>query len=133
RYGDRVVLDGSSSCRANAGLHLFGEASEMVVAGHDLDPGIGHSHQRAGQVIIGEPDGLEHGASRRSPRPVDKVTASGFRLARHVVSLSKGSPRQRLFSKAILIASAPVSPAARYAGDPLAQELEILCDFKAIQ
>src|SRR5256885_1610660 len=77
-----VVLGGGSARLANAGLHFFGETPEMVVAGHDLDPGVGHSYERAGQVVIGEPDGLEHGASRRSARPVYKVTASAFRLAR---------------------------------------------------
>src|SRR5713226_4645158 len=44
-----------------------------------------------------------------------------------------GSRRPRLFPEAILIAFAPFSPEASYAGNPPTHELEILFDFKALQ
>ena len=38
----------------------------MIIAGTDLDPCTRHTHNWFTQILIGEPDGFEHGARRRS-------------------------------------------------------------------
>ena len=42
--GDRVVLDGRAPAGANAGFDLLGQSSQVVIAGHHLDPGVGDAH-----------------------------------------------------------------------------------------
>ena len=52
----------------------------MKVAGHGFDPSVGHSDDRAAQVLVGESDGFEHGAGRRLVAPVRDATTAMFEV-----------------------------------------------------
>ena len=60
--GDGVELHGSAAGRADALLHLHGELAQVVIAGHGLDPGVGDADDGLGEILVGEADGLQHGA-----------------------------------------------------------------------
>ena len=60
--GDGIELHGSAAGRAYALLHLDGQLPQVVIAGHGLDPGIGHADDGLGEVLVGEADGFQHGA-----------------------------------------------------------------------
>src|SRR5438132_12076125 len=64
--GDGVEFHGSAAGGANAFFHFGGEPSQMKVARHGFDPGVGHADQRLAQVGVGEANSFEHGA-RRGP------------------------------------------------------------------
>ena len=61
--GDGVELHGGAASGANALFHLHGELAEVVVAWHGFNPGVGDTDDGLGEIFVGEPDGLQHGAS----------------------------------------------------------------------
>ena len=68
--GDRVELQRSSTGGTNAFLHMLREFTEVIVAGTDFDPGIGHADERSREVIILEAGGAKHGACTHAVRAV---------------------------------------------------------------
>jgi hypothetical protein len=60
RDGDRVELERRASGRPDAALDVLGERPLVEVARHRLDPARGNADQRAGEVVVGEADRLEH-------------------------------------------------------------------------
>ena len=64
--GDGVELHRRAAGRADAFLHLDRQLAQVVVAGHGLDPGIGDADDRLRQILVGEADGLQHGARGRA-------------------------------------------------------------------
>src|SRR6185436_7470539 len=81
--GDAVELDGRAAGGPDPLLHLLGQGAMVPVAGRDLDPAMGHTHERLGQIGVGEADGLEIGARGRAVGTVDEGTALGARVGRH--------------------------------------------------
>ena len=59
--GDGVELDGSAAGGADAGFDAFGELAQMKIAGSDFGPGVGDGDERAGEIVVGEARGFEHG------------------------------------------------------------------------
>ena len=59
---DRVELHRGPAGRPDPGLDVLGQATLVVVARHRLDPVRRHPDERLGEVLVGEPDRLEHGA-----------------------------------------------------------------------
>ncbi len=73
---DSVELQRSSTGGANAFLHMLREFTEVIVAGTDLDPGIGHANQRFLEVFIAKSRGAKHRARTRAVCAVSQsVTA----------------------------------------------------------
>jgi hypothetical protein len=64
-----VELHRRAAGLANALLHVFGQAAQVVIAGADLDPRVRHAHDRLLQRVVVEADGLEHRASAGAMRP----------------------------------------------------------------
>jgi hypothetical protein len=59
---------------------VFCQFAQMVVAGSDFDPGVGHADQRSLEIVIFEAAGAQHGARSSAIRPVDEGMASRFEL-----------------------------------------------------
>ena len=62
RDRDRVELHRRAAGRADAGLDVLGEAAQVEVAGHRLDPGVGDADRRPLERVVVEPDALHVGA-----------------------------------------------------------------------
>src|SRR5271170_5828782 len=61
----------------------------MRRARHDFDPGMRDADQRLGEVLIGEPDRLEHGARGRPRGSIDQHTGIGAQfIVSHLEKLS---------------------------------------------
>ncbi len=78
RNGDRVELQGRAARGADAVFHFGSQPPQVEVARADLDPGVGHAHQRAAQVVVGETHRLEHGPRGRAARAVGDGAAISF-------------------------------------------------------
>ena len=64
---------GCPPAAADALLDVLGEAALVVVAWHRLDPGRRHSDEWFGEIVIGEPDRLEHRSGTGSVRAVKRA------------------------------------------------------------
>src|SRR5499427_8235485 len=73
--GDRVDLDGSAPGGSDALHHILGELPVVPVAGHGPDPAVGDTDLRAGEVLVGEADGLHHGAGGRAVGTLEENAA----------------------------------------------------------
>src|SRR5690606_28521784 len=73
--GDGVELEGGSAGGSDALFDRGGEASEVEVAGADLDPGVGDADEWLREVIVGEAGGAEHGARGGAVRTVEQRVA----------------------------------------------------------
>src|SRR5207253_7420524 len=98
RDRDRVVLDRGSAGRADTGLYLLREAAQVIIARHNLDPGVRNADQRASEIVIGKSHRLQHRAGWRPAGPVGQRMTLVLRWIRHPVS-------SRLSSKARKVAS----------------------------
>jgi len=78
-FGDRLATRGGTSGfvleLADLRSRTLGEPSQVGVAGHDLDPGVGDANQRPLQILIGKPNRFEHRPCRRSIRPIQQYPA----------------------------------------------------------
>src|ERR1700756_3326526 len=74
-YG--IELQRGSARGADASFHVLGQFTQVVIAGADLNPGVGHSNQRLGEVFIAEPAGAQHGASTGAISTVHQSMAAG--------------------------------------------------------
>ena len=59
--GDGVKLDGSAAGGADACFDAFGELAQMEIARSDFGPSVGDGDERAGEIVVGEAGGFEHG------------------------------------------------------------------------
>src|SRR5215217_7620078 len=83
RHGDGVVFNRRPTSGPDSGFHALRQAPQMVIAGHDFDPGIGYSDQGFGQIFIGESNRLEHGARRRSARANQQIVTLELQYGSH--------------------------------------------------
>ena len=72
------------------------ELAQVVVAGADLDPGVGDADERAAQILVGEAGRAEHGARRGAAGPVGQCGAAPLeRMSGHVIGVSCDSRASR--------------------------------------
>src|SRR5208337_2603720 len=50
--GNRIEFQGRATGGADAGAHVLGQFAKMVVAGSDLDPGVGDADERLGEIVV---------------------------------------------------------------------------------
>ncbi len=72
---DRVELHRRAAGRADPLLDELRQPPLVEVAGHRLDPGRRDADDRLGEVVVREPDGLEHGPRRGAVRAVGQRVA----------------------------------------------------------
>ena len=78
--GNGVEFKRCAACRANPGLDVFCQFAQVIVAGPDFDPGVGHADERFLEIVIFEAAGAQHGARSSAIRPVDECMAARFEL-----------------------------------------------------
>ena len=81
---DGVDLHRRAARGAHAGHDVLRQLALAEVAGHRADPAVRHHHERALQVLAGEPDGLEVRARRRAVRSIDDRAAAVPGIERHL-------------------------------------------------
>ena len=82
--GDGVELERRAAGVADPSLDVRREIAEVIVAGADLDPGVGDPHQRAIEVVVRQADRAQHRARGRAAGTVDQSAAAPFqRVSRH--------------------------------------------------
>jgi len=57
---------------------VFSEFAQVVIAGADLNPCVGHADERLGEVLIAKPGGAQHGASAGAIGTVNQSVAAWF-------------------------------------------------------
>ena len=62
-HRDGTELNGGSPGGANPFLDFLGQAAVIKVAGSDLNPAVGYTHQRTFQILVAESDRFEVGTS----------------------------------------------------------------------
>src|SRR5579875_3409756 len=75
-HRDRDELEGKPSGLAHAFLRAFGQAVERHVARRDLVPAARHTDLWLVPVVIGHPDGAEHGPGGCPGRPLGHLVAA---------------------------------------------------------
>ena len=63
-YGDGGKFDGRAAGHADAGLDGLGYPVEMHVAGHDFVGGVHNADEGAGDLLLGQAEGVEQGSVR---------------------------------------------------------------------
>ena len=65
--GDRdgVELERRAAGLADPVLHVHGQIAQVIVAGTDLDPGVGDADERLPQILVGQAGGAQHRPRRR--------------------------------------------------------------------
>ena len=94
RDRDRVELHRRPAGRADARLHVLRQLALVEVARHRLDPGRGDADERPREVVVGEPDPLQHRARRgalgavgeRGAAPLGRVGRAVVRVGAHETS-----------------------------------------------
>ena len=76
RDRDGVELQRCAAGRQNALADVHGQLAEVVVAGTDLDPGVGDPDERLAEVAVGQPVGFQHGAGGRAVRALHEGGAA---------------------------------------------------------
>ena len=76
-HRDRVELHRRPARRADAGLDALGQLALVEVARHGLDPRRRDADDRPRQVVVGEPDRLQHRPRRRRGRGRRSAPPSG--------------------------------------------------------
>ena len=82
-YG--VELQRRSAGCADAGLHVDGKLSQVIVARANFDPGVRYADERLGEILVLESAGAQHGASTGTIRTVNQVR--GFEASAKGLSL----------------------------------------------
>src|ERR1700687_2069773 len=80
RNGDGVELQGSAAGGANAVFHVLRQFAKVIVAGTNLDPGVGHADQGLAEILVAKAGSAKHGARGCAMRTVGKGVASRFGL-----------------------------------------------------
>ncbi len=82
--GDGVELERRAAGLADPLLDVRREIAQVIVAGADLDPGVGDADERAIEVVVRQADGAQHRARGRAAGAVGKSAAAPFqRVSRH--------------------------------------------------
>src|SRR5205807_6602356 len=92
--GNGVELHGRAARRANALLHLGRQAAQVEVAGHGLNPGVGHANDGFAEIVIRKSNGLEHGAGGGPVAPISDTAAAMLRIHR-VRTLRQGKEKKK--------------------------------------
>ena len=86
--GDRdgVELERRAAGLADAVLHVHGELAQVIVAGTNLDPGVGDADERLPQILVGQAGGAQHRPRRRPAGAVgQRGTAPFQRMSGHFI------------------------------------------------
>ena len=59
-------------------LHVHGQIAQVIVAGTDLDPGVGDADERLPQILVGQAGGAQHRPRRRPAGAVGQCGATPF-------------------------------------------------------
>src|SRR5207302_76080 len=89
---------GRAARRANALLHLGRQAAQVEVAGHGLNPGVGHANDGFAEIVIRKSNGLEHGAGGGPVAPISDTAAAMLRIHR-VRRLRQGEGKEEIRKK----------------------------------
>ena len=78
RNGNRVELQRRAARCADAGAHVLRKFAKMVVARTDFDPGVRYADERLGEIVVLEPGGAKHGASRGAAIAIHESGTAGL-------------------------------------------------------
>ena len=81
--GDGVDFHGRTAGLPHALLDLVGQPALIEVARHGLNPGVCHTDQRLGQIVIRKADSLEHGARPGAVAALGNDVAGVFGIECH--------------------------------------------------